>query len=57
MTSNYTDTGLHYDDNDGILCCLSGTKVIFPPSDTKYLYKFETYDWMNHKAIEFNIIH
>ena len=55
MTSNYTDTGLHYDDNDGILCCLSGTKevILYPPSDTKYLYKFETYDWMNHKAIEF----
>ena len=55
ITSNYTDTGLHYDDNDGILCCLSGTKevILYPPSDTKYLYKLETYDWMNHKAIDF----
>ena len=55
ITSSYTDTGLHYDDNDGILCCLSGTKEIFlyPPSDTKYLYKFETYDWINNKSINF----
>ena len=23
ITSKCADTGLHYDDNDGILCCLS----------------------------------
>lgn len=55
ITSNYSDTGLHYDDNDGILCCLSGIKevILYPISDTKYLYKFETYDWINHKAVNF----
>lgn len=55
ITSNYSDTGLHYDDNDGMMCCLSGTKevILYPPSDTKYLYKFETYDWMNNKAMNF----
>lgn len=55
ITSNYSDTGLHYDDNDGIMCCLSGTKevILYPPSDTKYLYKFETYDWINRKAMNF----
>ena len=37
------DTGLHYDDFDGMLCVLSGYKIVtlFPPSDTKYLYPIE----------------
>ncbi len=39
MSEGYHDTGLHYDDNDGILSVLRGTKEItmFPPSDTPYL--------------------
>ena len=55
ITSNYSDTGLHYDDNDGIMCCLFGTKevILYPPSDTKYLYKFETYDWISHTTMDF----
>lgn len=38
------DTGLHYDDHDGILCVLSGTKVVtlFPPSDSKFLYPIKS---------------
>lgn len=33
------DTGLHYDDNHGLLCVLQGTKTItlYPPTDTMYL--------------------
>ena len=55
ITSKCADTGLHYDDKDGILCCLSGRKevILYPPSDTKYLYKFDTYDWLKHKSIYF----
>jgi Cupin-like domain len=34
------DTGLHYDDLDGILCVLEGTKKVrlFDPGQTQYLY-------------------
>jgi len=39
ISSNYHDTGLHYDDNDGILYVLDGEKQItlYPPQDSKYL--------------------
>jgi len=42
ISSNYHDTGLHYDDNDGILYVLNGKKTItlYPPSDSKYLFPF-----------------
>ena len=40
LNNGNIDTGLHYDDNHGLLCLFSGKKVVtlFPPSDTKYLY-------------------
>lgn len=39
ISSGNHDTGLHYDDNDGILTVLRGTKYItlYPPSDSLYL--------------------
>ena len=43
ISSNYHDTGLHYDDNDGILYVLKGEKhiTLFPPSDSKYLVPYD----------------
>lgn len=37
-----TTTGLHYDDDDGMLCVIKGSKWVrlYPPEDTKYLYPF-----------------
>ena len=54
------DTGLHYDDNYGLLCVLSGQKIVYlyPPSDSKYLYPFDLMPkWVNHsyEDFEFNI--
>jgi hypothetical protein len=39
ISKGYHDTGLHYDDKDGILTVLSGTKelTLYPPTDTPYL--------------------
>ena len=39
MTNGYHDTGLHYDDNDGILHLIKGKKFIYfyPFEDSKYL--------------------
>lgn len=41
ISSGIHDTGLHYDDFDGLLCVYSGKKTIalFPPEDTPYLYQ------------------
>ena len=40
--SSFNDTGLHYDDHNGILYMLEGNGykkiILFPPSDTPYLY-------------------
>ena len=50
ISSNKHDTGLHYDDEDGILTVISGQKdiILFPPSDSKYLYPYKNdYDWKN----------
>jgi hypothetical protein len=43
ISSNYHDTGLHYDDNDGILYVLKGEKhiTLFPPNDSKYLVPYD----------------
>ncbi len=55
------DTGLHYDDNFGLLCVLSGKKIVYlyPPSDSKYLYPYELIPkWANYnyyEDLEFNI--
>lgn len=36
------DTGLHYDDDEGILCVVDGCKdiVLYCPEDSKYLYPY-----------------
>lgn len=50
ISSNKHDTGLHYDDEDGVLTVINGEKeiILFPPSDSKYLYPYETeYKWKN----------
>lgn len=42
-SSGKTDTGLHYDEQNGLLCVLSGTKTIYlySPSDAQYLYPYD----------------
>jgi len=42
MCSKSHDTGLHYDDEDGILCVLKGSKniILYPPSDSSNLYPY-----------------
>ena len=50
VSSNKHDTGLHYDDEDGILTVISGQKeiILFPPSDSGYLYPYHMdYAWKN----------
>ncbi|AKI81564.1 putative jmjc domain-containing protein [Acanthamoeba polyphaga mimivirus] len=39
---NYMDTGLHYDDYDGLLCVIDGIKKIklYAPCDSPYLHSF-----------------
>ena len=57
ITSGSHDTGLHYDDEDGILNVIEGQKeiILFPPSDTPYLYKFDTtYKWITKQATDFH---
>ncbi len=54
------DTGLHYDDENGVLCVLSGQKyvILYPPSDSKYLYPYDIKPkWYYNKFenIEYNI--
>lgn len=56
-SSGKHDTGLHYDDEDGILSVVEGTKdiILFPPSDTPYLYKLEvSYKWIKETALNFH---
>ena len=56
ITSNRHDTGLHYDDEDGILTIIEGEKdiILFPPSDTEYLYPYEVdYKWKKLPALDF----
>jgi hypothetical protein len=51
------DTGLHYDDEDGILSIVEGTKdiILFPPSDSKYLIPYEVgYPWVSDQAFDFH---
>jgi len=57
VTSGKHDTGLHYDDEDGILHVIEGRKKItlFPPSDTPYLGAFKTeYPWLKKEAKDFH---
>jgi len=56
ISSEYNDTGLHYDDVDGILCVLKGKKkvILYPPSDTNNLYPIKMKNnWINNKALNF----
>ena len=56
ITSNKHDTGLHYDDEDGILTVIDGEKdiILFPPSDTEYLYPYEVNcKWKKLPAFDF----
>ena len=57
ISSNKHDTGLHYDDQDGILTVIEGEKdiILFPPSDSKYLYPYDNdYKWKNtNNALNF----
>lgn len=56
ITSNKHDTGLHYDDEDGILTVVEGEKeiILFPPSDSVHLcpYKVE-HKWRKNPALNF----
>jgi hypothetical protein len=55
ISSNKHDTGLHYDDEDGVLTVINGEKeiILFPPSDSKYLYPYEKeYNWKNTNNAE-----
>ena len=42
MNFGRIDTGLHYDDDDGVLCVVKGRKVVtlYPPSDSEFLYPY-----------------
>ena len=56
ISSGIHDTGLHYDDEDGVLSVIEGEKtiILFPPSDSKYLYPYNvSYEWLNSKPINF----
>ena len=56
ISSGTHDTGLHYDDEDGILSLIEGSKdiILFPPSDSKNLYPISVeYYWKNSNASNF----
>uniref|UniRef100_A0A6C0HTL1 JmjC domain-containing protein n=1 Tax=viral metagenome TaxID=1070528 RepID=A0A6C0HTL1_9ZZZZ len=44
VSTGYHDTGLHFDDNYGILFVLKGKKYVtlYPPNNTKYLLPYDT---------------
>lgn len=56
ISSGKHDTGLHYDDEDGVLSLIEGSKeiILFPPSDSENLYPISVeYNWKNNKALNF----
>uniref|UniRef100_A0A6C0DYP9 JmjC domain-containing protein n=1 Tax=viral metagenome TaxID=1070528 RepID=A0A6C0DYP9_9ZZZZ len=56
ISSGKHDTGLHYDDEDGLLTVIEGIKeiIMFPPSDSKYLYPYDVkYKWINKESRKF----
>lgn len=56
ISSNKHDTGLHYDDEDGILTVIEGQKnvILFPPTDSENLYPYEVnYEWKESQALNF----
>ena len=53
ISQGKTDTGLHYDDYDGILTVIKGSKeiVLYPPKDSIYLDPFDNRPyWVSHSA-------
>ena len=55
-SSGKHDTGLHYDDDDGILQLIDGEKdiIMFPPSDSTYLYPYKiSYEWLSNNAYNY----
>jgi hypothetical protein len=62
ISKGYHDTGLHYDDKDGILTVLSGTKhiTLYPPTDTSYLRPLDIVPaWAKQPAskVYYNLYH
>ena len=62
ISKGYNDSGLHYDDKDGILTVLTGTKqvTLYPPTDTPYLQPLNNLpDWANQRAakVYYNMYH
>ena len=60
ISKGYHDTGLHYDDKDGLLTVLSGTKqlTLYPPTDTQYLRPLDNIpDWAKQRPtkVHYNI--
>ena len=60
ISKGYHDTGLHYDDKDGILSVLSGRKevTLYPPTDTPYLSPLNSIpDWAKQRPtkVHYNI--
>lgn len=56
ISNKFHDTGLHYDDNYGLLCVLKGKKYItlYPPCDTPYLRPLSILPfWATNKPIKF----
>jgi hypothetical protein len=56
ISSNKHDTGLHYDDEDGVLTVVEGEKevILFPPSDSDYLYPFPVkHKWRKSPPLNF----
>jgi hypothetical protein len=62
ISEGYHDTGLHYDDKDGILTVLSGKKelTLYPPTDTSYLRPLDIVPaWAKQPAskVYYNLYH
>ena len=56
ISDKFHDTGLHYDDNYGLLCVLKGEKriTLYPPSDTQYLKPYSILPfWATNDPIQF----
>ena len=56
ISLGYHDTGLHYDDYNGLLCVLDGEKniTLYPPSDSYYLKPFDVLpEWAKIEPVKF----
>jgi hypothetical protein len=55
IATGYHDTGLHYDDYDGILSVIMGEKkiILYPPADTMYLAPYNILPfWAESKPVK-----